>query len=72
MLALGALFALRQRSLECVDQDRSCEARLDHVVDVAPLGGGVRVREALLVVGDQLLAPRLGVFRVGELTAEDE
>ena len=46
--------------------------RLDHVVDVASLGSRVRVREALLVVGDQLLAARIRIVRLGELVPEDD
>ena len=56
VLAAGPRLALRQRGLERVDQHRTRAARLDHVVDVAALGGAVRVRELLLVVGDQLRA----------------
>ena len=54
MLARRAALALRPRRLERVDQHRPGAARLDHVVDVAALGGGVRIGEPLLVVGDQL------------------
>ena len=57
----GRALALRERSLERVDQHRARPARLDHVVDVAPLGGGVGVRELVLVVLDQLGAAGLGL-----------
>ena len=66
------LTALAGRDLERRDQHRACRPRLDHLVDVAALGGVVRVREALLVVGDQLGAARLRVVRLLELLAEDD
>ena len=69
MLALRRRLALREVHLECADQVRARPAGLDHVVDVAALGGGVRVGEALLVVGDQLGPPRVGVGGLGELLA---
>ena len=72
VLAPRARLALRQRRLERVDQHRPRPPRLDHVVDVAALGGRPRVREALLVVGDQLGAARLGIVGVLELLAEDD
>ena len=50
-----------------VDQHRARAARLDHVVDVAALGGDVRVREPLPVVGDQLGAARVRVVGLLEL-----
>ena len=62
----GVRLALRDRRLQRIDQHRPRAPRLDHVVDVAALGGGVRVREALAVVGDQLGAPRLGVVGLRE------
>ena len=46
--------------------------RLDHLVDVAALGGVVGVREPFLVLGDQLLAARVGVGGLRELLAEDD
>src|SRR5205085_10165453 len=72
VLALRAGLALRERGLERVDQDGPRAAGLDHLVDVAALGGRVRVREALLVVGDQLGAARLGVVGLLELAPEDD
>src|SRR5918994_1889022 len=72
VLALGSRLALRLRDLERRDQDRPGQARLDHLVHVAALGGVVGVREALLVVGDQLRAARLRVVRLLELLAEDD
>src|SRR4029079_16559810 len=59
VLALRARLALRERRLERADQVRPRPSRLDHVVDVPSLGGRVRVREPLLVVGDQLGPPRI-------------
>ena len=56
VLAARARLALRERRLQRVDQHGPRSARLDHVVHVAPLGGDVRVRELLPVVGDQLAA----------------
>ena len=41
-------------------------------VTMEQLGGDVRVRELLAVVGDQLLAPGIGVVRLLELLAEDD
>ena len=72
MLAAGPDFLLRQRGLERVDQHGTCAARFDHLVHVAPLRGGVRIREALAVVVDQLLATRFGVVCRFELFAEDD
>jgi len=60
VLALGALDALGLQRLERVDQPRARLVREDHVVDVAALGRGVGVREARLVVADQLVAALLG------------
>src|SRR5207302_8543037 len=53
------------------DQDRARPTRLDHIVDVAALGGDVRVGEALAVVADQLRAFRGPVLRCFQLTAID-
>ena len=72
VLALRPRLALRQRDLERRDQHRPRPPRLDHVVDVAALGGVVRVGEALLVVGDQLGAARLRIVGLLELLAEDD
>ena len=71
-LRFGVRLALRQRRLERRDEHRSRPPRLDHLVDVAALGGVVGVREPLLVLGDQLLAARVGVGRLSELLAEDD
>ena len=54
VLALRALHALGPQRLERRDQLRARLVRHDHVVDVAALGRRVRVREARLVVVDQL------------------
>src|SRR4051812_20907622 len=72
VLAPWPRLLLRQRGLERVDEDAARAAGLDHLVDVAALGGRVRVREALAVVLDQLFAPRLGVGGIVELLAEDD
>ena len=69
VLARRARLALRDRGPQRVDQHGPRAPRLDHLVDVAALGRGVRVREALLVVGDQLGAPRLRIVGLGELVA---
>src|SRR5207248_4082109 len=45
VLAPRPRLALRQRRLERVDQHGARPARLDHLVDVAALGGAVRVGE---------------------------
>ena len=46
--------------------------RDDHVVDVASLGGRVRVGEARLVVLHQLLAALLGGGAAGDVAAVDD
>src|SRR5438105_9044987 len=61
VLALRPWLALRQRRLERVDQHRARAAGLDHLVDVAALGGGVRGGEPVFVVRDQLPSARPGV-----------
>ena len=55
VLALRPRLALGEQRLQRRDQLRPRLVRHDHVVDVAALGRRVRVREARLVVGDQLL-----------------
>ena len=60
VLALRPLDALGLQRLERVDQARARLVRDQHVVDVAALGRRVGVREARLVVGDQLLAALVG------------
>ena len=73
MLARGAALAFRDRAPERFDEHRPGAPRLDHVVDVAALRGGVRVREPLPVLGDQLGAPRLRIvclFVVGTAKRE--
>ena len=67
MLALRARLALRRRHLERRDQDGPRLPRLDHLVDVAALGRVVGVREALLVVRDQLGAGRAFCFLYTDL-----
>ena len=57
VLALGPGLALPLRRAQRVDQHGTRAARLDHVVDVAALGRGVRVRKPLPVVRDQLGTP---------------
>ena len=71
MLALGRGDALGLEGLQRADQLRARLVRDDHVVDVAALGGRVRVREARLVVGDQLLAPLVRRRRGLEVAAEE-
>src|SRR5262249_11261148 len=58
VLAARPRLLLRQCGLEGVDQHRPRAARLDHVVDAAPLGGSVWVGEALAGILEQLLPPR--------------
>src|SRR5215217_7713938 len=60
VLALRPRLALRQQRLERGDQLRPRLVRNQDVVDVAALGGRVRVGEARLVVVDQLGPPLLG------------
>src|SRR5262245_4573586 len=72
VLAARPRLLLRQCGLEGVDQHRPRAARLDHVVDVAPLGGSVWIGEALAVILDQLLAPRFRVVGLLQLFAEDD
>src|SRR4051794_37112644 len=54
-------FALRAQHRERARQDLAGLARIDHVVDIPPLGRDVRVGEALGVLGDELGAPPLDV-----------
>ena len=46
--------------------------RVDHVVDVAPLGGGVRVGVLLGVLGHQLGPPGRGIGGLLQLAAVDD
>ena len=61
MLAPRARLLLGQRRFEGVDQHGTRAPRLDHLVDVPPLGSGVWIREPLAIVLDQLRALRLRV-----------
>src|SRR6266498_3050050 len=72
VLAARAGLVLGQRRLERVDQHRARPPRLDHVVDIAALGRGVRIREALPVILDQLLAARIRILGDLELPPEDD
>src|SRR6266536_2861136 len=51
-LAARAALLLRQRGLQRVDQHGPRAPRLDHLVQVATLRGGVRIGEALAVIVD--------------------
>src|SRR5947199_8944685 len=64
--------ALVLQHLERADQARAGVGWLDDVVDVAELGGLVRVGEGAPVVGDQALALGGGVLRPLDLVAEDD
>ena len=57
---------------ERVDQPRPGVARVDHVVDVAPRGGGVRVGELLGVLVDQPRRRRRGISAPGDLVLEQD
>src|SRR4051794_25507485 len=67
VLALGPGLALGEQRLERGDELRPRLVGNDHVVDVPALGRGVGVREAGLVVGDELLAPGVRRRRVLEV-----
>ena len=71
-LRFGRSTRLVWSSLERVDQPRAGLVRHDHVVDVAALGGRVRVREARLVVVHQLLAALVRGRRLGDVAAVDD
>ena len=72
VLALRRRHALGAQRLERGDQLRPRLVRHDHVVDVAALGRRVGVREARLVVVDQLAAPLVGRRRAGDVAAVDD
>src|SRR5262245_63320022 len=72
MLPFGLRLTLGERGLERGAEHGARAPRLDDVVDVAALGGGVRVREPLLVVRDELGATRVRVLRLGQLVPEDD
>ena len=54
--------------MERIDQRPACVARLDDVVDIAALGGIVRIGKLLAVVVDQLGGALLGVVGLRDLT----
>src|SRR6185436_4851513 len=62
VLALRELFALRPQHVERPHEHASGLAWIDDVVDVAALGGAVRVREPFGVLSDQLRTSALGIF----------
>src|SRR5436305_12730081 len=64
--------ALVLQHLERADQARARAGGLEDLVDVAELGGLVRVGEGAPVVGDQALALGGGVLRPLDLVAEDD
>src|SRR2546429_6975350 len=64
--------ALVLQHLERADQARARVGRLEDLVDVAELGGLVRVGEGAPVVGDQALAFGGGVLRPLDLVPEDD
>src|SRR4051812_37418678 len=72
VLALGLLHALRLQGAEGADQLRASFVWDDHVVDVSALGRRVRVGEAGLVVGDQLVAALLRRRRGLDVAPEDD
>src|SRR5205814_9367325 len=67
VLARRPLDSFAQAQLQAAHQLAPRLARLDDVVDVAPLGGHVRVGEARRVLRDQLLAPRGRIPRAGQV-----
>src|SRR5262249_56913361 len=64
--------ALREGSLEGIDQHRPRSPRFDHVVDVASLCRRVRIREPASVFLDQHGASRFGVGRLLDLLSKDD
>src|SRR2546426_6021700 len=64
--------ALVLQHLERADQARARVGGLDDLVDVAELGGHVRVGEGVPVLGDQALALGGGILRPLDLVAEDD
>ena len=54
MLSGRSFDCLAQAQLQASQQLAACLARLDDVVDVAPLGRGIRVGVLLGVLGDEL------------------
>src|SRR3954454_15055624 len=72
VLALRLFDALRLQRAQGADQLRAGLVRDDHVVDVAALGGGVRVGEAGLVVLHELRAPLLGRGATGDVAPVDD
>src|SRR2546428_1210616 len=64
--------ALVLQHLERADEARARVGGLDDLVDVAELGGLVRVGEGLPVLGDQALALGGGILRPPDLVAEDD
>src|SRR2546429_7715474 len=64
--------ALVLQHLERADQARARVGGLDDLVDVAELGGHVRVGEGVPVVGDQALALGGGVLPPAHFLAEDD
>jgi hypothetical protein len=72
VLALGAGLALGLQRLERRDHFRACLVRDQHVVDVSALDRRVRVREARLVVVDQLLAALVGRRRRRDVAPVDD
>src|SRR5215212_4777403 len=72
VLARRARLSLRDRGAQRLDADGARAPRLDDVVHVAALGRGVGIREALLVVRDQLRAAPVGILRLRELAWKDD
>src|SRR6266849_2008958 len=72
MLLRRVPVALVLQHLEGADQARAGIDGLDDLVDVAELGGLVRIGERAAVVGDQALALGGGVLRLLDLVPEDD
>src|SRR5215208_7997605 len=72
VLPLRLLDALGLQGAQGPDQLRARFVRNDDVVDVAAFGGRVRVREARLVVGDELPAALLGGGGGLDVAPEDD
>src|SRR5229473_7299794 len=68
VLPNGAFDGLALAELQPPDQRTAGLGWLDHIVDVAALGGDVRVGEPGGVLGDELLAPGGGIRCSGEVS----
>ena len=61
MLPGGHCLTLSLQHGQRIDDPRPCLGRKDHLVDVAPRGGDVRIGKALLVFRDEARAFRIRI-----------